>query len=1046
MRRTSAAALTPGIVALALLLAGVDAMAQAPGLLATPGREQPQEVGPPFRLQRAADGRLERVPGLTIENLERLWRQQKGLEAAVAQPPATIESLTLQGSATSGNLGPLQVEVVLRAPADGWQRIALRLAELVWLAQPECKTADVYLDRAESGDTLCWLRRRGSESRHEFRVQAAASATSLGDQRRLRLTMPRCAVSNVEFDLGPAPVEARLASGVGNLSTKPKEDGIEASIQGGDGPLELAWGPPSESNAAAALEATGDVRVELGASTVRWEARITLRAHGGLLSSAQIELPAGARLVPRDNAGYRLTPDAAADGSSVTFTPLLGDRPQQELLVVAEVSTPKADEPIDLAGFNVVGAVRQTGRVTVHGEPQRRPRWGELSLCHPVPPVAGRVDESWIGGFEYDGQPYQLPLTLAVPALRVVVEPRYEIFVEANRLVCIGRWRYRVDGGRVAAIEFDPGEWTIDRWGADESARADLAPASPWALPQPQGGAFEVTWRAVRAATAGESELDLRLPRPLEAELLPAELTVAAADNCAVVPQSSSGGRWTPPEGAAAATSRPWRVEALDAAAQSLKFHRLVHAGELRAESAARVQIRPQAIAIEQSLRFTARYERRSALALRLPAAMLAGGDPEVTLDGVRLPLAIDRSSGQAACDAWALLPEPLLGVIDLRLRASLRGAALSAARLNIPLATPAETTWEGQRLTVDCPTGWQAAPQGSAWRAAQDAGWQTSERVDAVSLDLVPDGRPRAVVDRAWVQTRWANGEQHTRVVYRVVSAHDALAVKLPAPPRGLLAWIDGRPVSATDAGEGRYEIRWPAGPGPLMRVVELAYAIPDSAPWSQALAPKLEAGVTVRRLYWHLPNAGASRLWTLPEGFSDELSWVWTPWGIERRARCDAAALEQWCGARNEREPAAEDGGYLFSATQYHSTLRPGYVSRTGHILGASMLTLAIGMTWLFVPVWRRSLSWGALALVAVGLVVVPSTTLEALQAGLLGVGLVGVAALLERRQSQRPSVAPRSRGSSVSRPESSTRIRSMPPLSSAESSAEPSSESRL
>jgi hypothetical protein len=417
-----------------------------------------------------------------------------------------------------------------------------------------------------------------------------------------------------------------------------------------------------------------------------------------------------------------------------------------------------------------------------------------------------------------------------------------------------------------------------------------------------------------------------------------------------------------------------------------------------------------------------------------------------VTYSGVKLPLAIDRHGEQPILDAWVVLPEPTLGVIELRLRTVLPPAELAPTTLTIPLASTADARWDSQRLAVQSPFGWQAKPLGASWRSI-DGGWESSDRADSVRLELARDGRPSAVVERAWIQTRWSSGQQHTRAVYRLVSPLESFPVRFTDAPRGLLVWVDGQPLAPREVAPLRYELRLGQGGATASRVVELTYSTPDTEPWSRALAPLLDEGVITRRLHWHLPGAGATRLGAAPEGFLDESVWTLTPWGFERRSPCDASTLERWAGARADAGPTPADAGYLFSASEYRTSLEPNCWARSRHLLAASALSLSIGLALLFLPAWRRTILWTVALALTLALALAPAATLEWLQASVLGAVLATIAAILERRQALRAPLLQPTRGSSVSRPDSSTRIRTLPPVSgdALREAAEPSSESR-
>src|SRR5262249_41917992 len=91
-------------------------------------------------------------------------------------------------------------------------------------------------------------------------------------------------------------------------------------------------------------------------------------------------------------------------------------------------NSPQAEEMIELAGFEVLGAVRQSGTIGVKVEGNWQIVWGEASHVTQVEELAGPLRrDDWNAAFEYFAQPYSLPARVLPQKTRVRVQPEYAV-------------------------------------------------------------------------------------------------------------------------------------------------------------------------------------------------------------------------------------------------------------------------------------------------------------------------------------------------------------------------------------------------------------------------------------------------------------------------------------------------------------------------------------------------------------------------------------------------------------------------------------------
>ena len=141
----------------------------------------------------------------------------------------------------------------------------------------------------------------------------------------------------------------------------------------------------------------------------------------------------------------------------------------------------KKQQWIELAGFEVVGAVRQWGHLGVQVVGDWQIAWGDRRLVRQIEDLPAELwRENMLAGFEYFGQPFSL---LRRWRLRnaVNVEPEYLVMVGANRVELEARLKYRVGGAKAFDFEVDMPGWQLDEVGpanrvsTEEIAAGDLS-------------------------------------------------------------------------------------------------------------------------------------------------------------------------------------------------------------------------------------------------------------------------------------------------------------------------------------------------------------------------------------------------------------------------------------------------------------------------------------------------------------------------------------------------------------------------------------------
>ena len=199
----------------------------------------------------------------------------------------------------------------------------------------------------------------------------------------------------------------------------------------------------------------------------------------------------------------------------------------------------------ELAGFEVVGAVRQAGTLTVAAGGDWQVLWGPSRETHQVAPAPNfsRKDEV-VAGFEYSCQPYSLPVKLAPRKTRIAIEPEYSLLVDRNQVRLEGKLTYTIRGAKVSRLEVAIPGWELDEIGPDSLVAADDVTTSSGVvsipLNRPSSGSIELQLRAHRAIEPKAASISVPLPRPRGGTVAPCTLAVAAADNVELTPDAQA--------------------------------------------------------------------------------------------------------------------------------------------------------------------------------------------------------------------------------------------------------------------------------------------------------------------------------------------------------------------------------------------------------------------------------------------------------------------------------------------------------------------------
>jgi hypothetical protein len=994
-------------------------------------------------LMRDAKGNLVPVVGMGFEEFEQLLRAKKGLAPAAA-PAYTIEAVSLVGKAAE-RLAEFQMTVTIRVREPGWIRVPLHLATAV-IREPlkHEGPGECFLSSDENaGGYACWL--KGNDSRpHVVSLSLFVALTSVGDERRLAVTLPRATESALRLVVNSPGADVTLISGEGIATTRVLDAGrTEIAVLGAAGDLVLAWRAQRETEKTAVqLDASGEIAVRIQSEhRITSDARLRVRSYGAPLESFQVALPPGMELLQSPASGYRI--------SSVGFRSPVGGTALQEQIVEVRLDkpAPAADvliraqreaetikSPLAPARFEVIGAIRQRGMIDFSMDGEWQLDWQEDKTVHRIDlmPDAGRT----VARYEYFQQPCGLDVKVSARPARVSVEPVHMVFIEPERVRIESQLKYRFRGARASGLTFDLGEWNFDRLSPDsllDFPQEESTSPGTLHIPFRAGAAppSEADWKleAHRVLPRGSERLSLTFPRPLADVVAPATIMIFAADNVEIAPEPTDINGLSPDSLATRPMDKPpptlvYRDEGGEEPARFVaSLRKLVRTTNTSARAIVRLE--RQQIQVEQHIDYRVSHEPERHFVLFLPREVASSDSLDVLFSGQSLPI---RTLPAAPGDDPRFIrlqfttPTNQLGAFQIEARYALPLAWDRASTMPwvLPLAMPADDgvgSFAGQQvefqLTEDTaiePVEEHAEdfPVAVAVRGALNTySWESAA---VFSPWLIAPGRAALVgsahVSQMWVQTWLTPQVRHERVALRVNTLQDTLRLRLPVGVRlaSVLAAVDAERVEARSVRSERVvtpEISVPLKNRGQDCVVEVWYSLDPPTHLFGTCHGELRTAQVVdaeapRRAFWQLVVPDGEHLLQLPREMSAEMAWSPDYLRLQRRPLLDQRQLESWMKASRQDALPAGANEYLFGSLAQWPTLSITAASRLVIVSIASFCVLAIGLLLLNLA-WLRSplvLFIAAIALVA-SAVVWPEAAILISQGSLLGI-VIGTALL--------------------------------------------------
>jgi len=1071
--------------------------------------ESIEYVGPDTYILLDSKGRPQPVLGMRYEEFVAAWKRLQQGEQRVSLPRYTIEALQI-GGAVHGEQAELTVEVTIRSIAAGTIKVPLGMTAAIATKKPQMERVDgsspeggaaktfVSYD-PDAGGYVAWIDGAADE-RYRVSLNVVRPVESDGNQTSVALNLPSALVSRLSLQVPVRVVDATASAGSVTNRTDASE-GTHLDVEGPRGDFRLSWTTAGvePTELASVMSATGAIGISIDGHSVRSDAVLTVRSYGGSFERILVRLPPGAQLIeggPNDTATesphYRVRIDTGVeDGAAGASLAIVEFAEKQTGPVEVRLSTEQPlgltgeESSVELAGFEVVGAVRQFGDVAVAVADDWQLRWENGPYVRQV--ERSEVDEALrttqpTVAFQYDRQPWSLRAEIVGRPMIVHVTPEYLLRIGADQAELQARLRYQVPGARAFEFRVRLNGWEltsepIESSGLVDRDRSVVSRDGELVLPLNQASPrrAEITFKLRRSLPAGEAKLELPLPMPEADTLATGELVVAADAAIELVPDMNAARGLGPvpvvdseSQRSAGDSGEYYRfrmfvADALFAARCSIRPR------EVTAEVVTNLSLDWQKARASQEVAYDVRFQPLTELAFALPDGWTFADDrvqivPESQSE-TPLFAAVTiqpEKDGRPTRVARALLAQPRIGKFGVRAEYEFDATTGEDGELADYLNLPRPTAHRLVRHQVDIATtadmvvslnrsvdaGWRAEDSSGPEIAVTLVGHETTAQLPIEIAPISAARSPRTVLERVWLQTWQAGNLIQDRAAIRF-STSDATAI-VELPPSATVAdvevLIDGSLAQANAKQEGRLVVTLPASSSwsdaPLhSHTMELRYRRAAPAGLVTRLnmtPPQLVGSSGLCDVLWHIVLPGDRHIVSAADTLNPVEPAQWLEVVLGRAAVKTQAEMEEWVGAANLPEPTETQNEYLYSG------LAPVSIStvtapRWLIVLAASGGTLLLVSAWVYLPAARRAWIAILVATAVAGLAIsFPTHAVLLGQASVLGLAL-SASMLWLRRWSGTRSIVPapaNSTGSTNMRLRSSMRGDSYysPPLNAA------------
>ena len=973
--------------------------APEPALPEGPGLET---SGPDVYFLPDSEGKLRKVIGFGYEDFLKAWRGE-GSGRAAGPPGAVIEAFTGTLDVREDHAAA-EVQLVVKKNTAGWVSVPLLMPHLVIDESTLPEEAGVLVAGPRGEGYVLWLRGPPSATT-ELKLTGRLPLAEGMETTSLSFATPSATKQQLRIDFADEIEVVRATSDVRSVDT---EGHTSLVVNDGFSPLEIEWRKPNGA-APRVSHAASRTRVEVSREWVRYTADIEIERGSAAPGTIRVKLPEGVAPVddrsgsgsgePGETAVVQLAPTGVTD-EKATYR-LRAERP---------LTGGGADFQVEVASFEVLGAYHHSGEVVVSVEPSLRAFFDPSGAIRQVPLaelVPDHEDPGAAAGFRYYGTPWSVVVHTKEIRTVVRVRPHYDLLFSQGKAELTVELDYQISGPHSFLLRIAMSGWELTDSPIESGGVVDLANSfqdseGRLVMPLVMHDAEVAKIRFVAMKKEIGEMVQLSMPEPLGAQVLPGTLTVRGEPSLQVTPTPegmiglSAITDELPPEAGPDEAVHRFRTYSSQPSLAATLHPRPT---TVTAEVASRIELREEEIAVLQSLDYLVRFGYVESLSLLVPRALMErGAELSAWLgeDEIGLPAPQEPEAPPGANGAGETVPLklPLLrrirGEAHLRLQYRLPPVAPKpggVASVSVPLVVPADEITE-QRVEVSAegfeavqldttrePSGWQAdqseqpSPDGVFRFTIPPTITAVPLRVESVAAD----SGSSTVVEKAWVQTWLIGRELQERTAIRFRSRGDVEA-RFPETlaDTAIEARLDGEPVELKRAADGRCRISVePAEDNaPRSHTLELRWLRPASGGEITATPLVLERREGAFPLLWETVLPRGRVLLSAPRGFAldDSTSSALWPFASAAEARTQEE-IENWIGATPSLRPPASCSRYVMASFLPPQEMTAYTTHRAWPLAVVALSCLAAAYLWVSLQGAARHAVLAALAILLAG-----------------------------------------------------------------------------
>lgn len=580
------------------------------------------------------DGQYVPLPNLSLDQILEYLKQKQSIEAEQS-PEYAVSSISLTGTIKEDRAILDARIVVLINEADKWIRVPLKLNESIFLKTGYSGSGESSPGGFNRNDGyLWWFRGKGT---HELNLTLSISLKQQLPSRRLQLVLPQTAVSNLKLTVPLPQISLEVPSGVAVSKKAISDDQTQVEMFGLGEQLDLSWQPiPDEKKVETVLQVETFITTDFTTDSVLLNANQSIKALTGSFQTVQVQLPKAFRLLDVKCEGYkshRVTENNLVDVSLIE--PTVGPI---ELQWTLETDFPEQSGHFLIDGFDVQRAKRQTGLINIQTLDGYRifRTDGKSRFVYQIKANQKDLDSS----YRFLKQPFQLPLNIERVKPYFSAKPFYLIQMFGNRAELEARVQINVFQGALDQVSLDWPHRKEEGWELELMQEPSLTeaieinPEDPdkinISLLRRSKGEFEITFRARRPVIADGEPFGFTLP-DIKAPSLSASSLVLANDTNVVTdltPSPKTQVLSTPvvqiDQFKLPADLQILQKNMFQIQPGATEFSSVVsiHSQEIKATSAALLEIDGPETRVEQEIQYQVEYEPLSEVRLQVPLAL----------------------------------------------------------------------------------------------------------------------------------------------------------------------------------------------------------------------------------------------------------------------------------------------------------------------------------------------------------------------------------------------------------------------------------------